>query len=808
MSVLAAALLSVTAVAPAQAAPPAPQQAAPSAPPPPAPAPTEKPAEKPAPVDPARSSSGLVPRAQAGAAEAKAGLRRSTPPIDPDHKVTAEEFRVRAERSTSKSYVPAPPSSSAGLIAPQVAPPATPTKEFADECAGSYAASADEVGYVKNRYEWCRNMIAFHNIIDTRGNRSGYMWMDLTLIGYGRDDGTRNMRFFARPNIVLFGGSYTPTTRVKLNVVCLNNLSSCSQGDGESQTMAEWFAQTVTGNWLDFTLASDGAGGSGAELVQRNYFGAQITFLDGVPSYNGPYGWRCDSARYFASTRTAACVFFDVVPHLQYWLTNNDGTRSRHHAVAEHIRQAQDQPDTTHPPRPDGLPKVIPGKYTGEVAEDTALERISSDTTAYTENVNAKDRACNRIPTPDDMERPQCDEYPFATTWQGAGRGPGDFSVKYVPGSENESAGASLLAYYNSDRILWLPEDFFYVQILDNQPGDGRADGRPVVSAGPNQFGDEGEAVRLYGTVRDDSPQVVNRWTWVPQEGVDEGAECTFSDPRAPQPTITCDDDGVFRVTLTADDGVNPPTSASATVTLANVAPLAYFDNPSPWQLFKVNDQVSVNVPFSDVTNDRVSTCRIDYDQNGQTVYSWQTTTRTCGHAHVFNSAGMYTIEMRVTDDDGGTGIATVLVVVYDPNGGTANIDGSTGTPQGALTADPNVTGDTYVNMAAAYYTTSGPPAGVTKSWIQNHGFRMESTGLQWLVVTRDNKVAVRGDARLADGTVVQYVLYGWKNPDRIRLVVWNGTGPAIYDNSRSGEYDIDRIDPKVMKSGAVQIHR
>jgi hypothetical protein len=51
-------------------------------------------------------------------------------------------------------------------------------------------------------------------------------------------------------------------------------------------------------------------------------------------------------------------------------------------------------------------------------------------------------------------------------------------------------------------------------------------------------------------------------------------------------------------------------------------------------------------------------------------------------------------------------------------------------------------------------------------------------------------------------------VTYGWQSPDRIRLVIWTGAGPARYDNSRSSEYDVDRIDPKAMISGAVQIHR
>ncbi|MFG1610429.1 NucA/NucB deoxyribonuclease domain-containing protein [Actinoplanes sp. NPDC049265] len=792
VSALAIAVIATTAGPPAEAAPPSATPVTPAA-------------------GPDRSSSGIVPRAQASAAARKVG-RSSVPPVDPKHVVTGAELRKRALRSGQNSYTPASTASAGIAAAP---PPSTPPQTFLNECNASYAASADEFGYVKNRFEWCRNVIVFHNVFDSSGERSGFMWMDLTIIGYGRDDGIRGMRFFAHPNVVLFEGVYQPTTSVGWNVVCLTNLSSCRNSADQSRTMTEWEALMLTGGWVSSTMTSTSGGGSGeyGEFVQRYYTGIKITYIDGVSDYNGPYWVRCDSADYIPD-RSAACVFADVVPHLQYWLTNADGTPSPHEAVAQHIRDAQDRPNSTFPPRPGGQPKVIPGKYTGQVSAETALERVPRGGPAYTENVNAKDDACALLTPPVDMVRPECDEYPFATTEQGAGLGDGNFSVRYVPGSDNGSAGGTLGNYYNNDRILYELEDFFYVEILDTQPNSGTApNGRPVVSAGPPAYGDEGVPVQLYGTVNDDDgPQVVNRWSYAPLEGVDEGASCTFSSPQALRPTFTCDDDGKFIVTLTADDGHNAPVSASTTVTLRNVAPVVNFSMPTPWQVYRVGDQVSVTAPFTDVTNDRLMTCRVDYDQNGQTVFETQTLTRTCGSAHIFNSPGMYTIEMRVTDDDGGTGVATVLVIAYDPAAGSANIDGSTGTPAGSLRTDPNVAGDTYVTMTAKYYSVP-TPTGLTRSWVQNNPFRMEPTGLQWLVVTRDNKVAVRGNGQLNDGTAVQYVLYGWQSPDRMRLLIWSGGGnprfdQAIYDNNRTGEYDLDRIDPKLMKSGAVQIHR
>ncbi|MFE1521670.1 NucA/NucB deoxyribonuclease domain-containing protein [[Kitasatospora] papulosa] len=69
----------------------------------------------------------------------------------------------------------------------------------------------------------------------------------------------------------------------------------------------------------------------------------------------------------------------------------------------------------------------------------------------------------------------QCDDYPFASTLEGAGNLRPDFSVKSIPAGDNRVAGGMLRKYYVDDRILaWNPalqrpyqtNDRFYVQIL------------------------------------------------------------------------------------------------------------------------------------------------------------------------------------------------------------------------------------------------------------------------------------------------------------------------------------------------------
>jgi hypothetical protein len=57
---------------------------------------------------------------------------------------------------------------------------------------------------------------------------------------------------------------------------------------------------------------------------------------------------------------------------------------------------------------------------------------------------------------------PACDEYPMASTYQGASRSaPGDWSAVTVPDSANDSQGGVMSVFYQHDRVL--DGDFYYV---------------------------------------------------------------------------------------------------------------------------------------------------------------------------------------------------------------------------------------------------------------------------------------------------------------------------------------------------------
>ncbi|MFG2129319.1 NucA/NucB deoxyribonuclease domain-containing protein [Streptomyces sp. NPDC048751] len=98
--------------------------------------------------------------------------------------------------------------------------------------------------------------------------------------------------------------------------------------------------------------------------------------------------------------------------------------------VAKHIKDAQ--------------ATDLPGKY----GTTNYLTRLT-DRRKIKEN---REKAC-----PSSLPRPagkSCDEYPFASTWQGAKYGGGRFSRRMVNARQNTNAGKALKGLYTYSRVL------------------------------------------------------------------------------------------------------------------------------------------------------------------------------------------------------------------------------------------------------------------------------------------------------------------------------------------------------------------
>jgi hypothetical protein len=363
----------------------------------------------------------------------------------------------------------------------------------------------------------------------------------------------------------------------------------------------------------------------------------------------------------------------------------------------------------------------------------------------------------------------------------------------------------------------------------DPRPGANQA---PVVRAGPDRYGYEGIPVDLGGFVNDDQGLPEFHWTASPVDGVDPGATCTFGRPDALITTVNCTDDGTYAIHLSANDGSNDTVTDTARLTLWNTAPTLEappgaaatsaegtaasggLAAPTPWQVFRVGDPVPLEMSFQDLGSNDTHDCTIDWDDGQtQTVAARQ---HQCKTSHRFPQPGMYTIKSKVTDDDEDTISGSVMVIVYDPDGGFATAGGYLDSPAGALTSAPDDTNRLHLRLNPKYRPGDpGPVVGGGKvgAHLSGSPFSIDSTTLDWLVVTPAGKVAVKGTGTVNGHSGYGFIAYGYDDPDKLRLVVWElseGSFPGtsvVYDNRRGSDYDLDLANPQALGGGSFQAH-
>lgn len=334
-------------------------------------------------------------------------------------------------------------------------------------------------------------------------------------------------------------------------------------------------------------------------------------------------------------------------------------------------------------------------------------------------------------------------------------------------------------------------------------PDDPPVDAPPVADAGPDRGGDEGSSIELAGSASDDRSTPSVRWSYSAVGAVDPGTECGFSPADAARASFTCNDDGVFDVTLTATDSLGQTSSDTARVTVDNVAPEVTLTGAEDWQAFRTPAEVESGAAISDPGTNDAHTCEADWDDG--TGDTGGAESDACTLRHTYDAPGMYTIKVGATDDDGASGSGEVMVVAYDTNGASVTAIGEFRSPAGANADDPDATGPVWVDATPLYLLGGPKPVGLVGFGpgvggllgLGADGFR--ATELEWLVVTPDGKFAVKGsDARKGTG----FVLYGHLRGDHgLRMVIHSGAHPTAensdYDNVRGAGYDVDRFTPQ-----------
>ncbi|HRQ38150.1 MAG TPA: PKD domain-containing protein [Chloroflexota bacterium] len=173
-----------------------------------------------------------------------------------------------------------------------------------------------------------------------------------------------------------------------------------------------------------------------------------------------------------------------------------------------------------------------------------------------------------------------------------------------------------------------------------------------AVNAGPDQEGYEGSPVAFNGEVSGGSEPYTVAW--------DFGDGHTATGSLAPVHTYA--DNGSYTVTLLVTDGENQVVSDSLVVAVNNVPPLvtAVADQTIPEQ-----ETISgVLATFSDAGVLDGHTAIVDWGDGAVTNGVVNQAAGTVSGSHSYAAPGVYTVTITVTDNDGGAGSDTLLVMV------------------------------------------------------------------------------------------------------------------------------------------------
>jgi PKD repeat protein len=334
-------------------------------------------------------------------------------------------------------------------------------------------------------------------------------------------------------------------------------------------------------------------------------------------------------------------------------------------------------------------------------------------------------------------------------------------------------------------------------------------------AAGGPYSGPEGSAIPLQGTITGaGGAAVTTTWSAASGAGVDAGATCSFANVSALNTTVTCTDDGTYTLTLTAGIAGGPTKSATAQLTVGNVKPSLTITAPAAGSLYAIPATVSLQSSFTDPGTNDTQTCSVNWD-DGSALEVFAAAGNACNRTHTFSAAGVYTIAVTVTDDDGGTDSASTFAVVYDGSAGFVTGGGSIDSPEGAYPADRTLAGRATFGFVSKYAKGATTPTGETEFQFQAAAFNFHSTAYDWLVVA-GAKAQFKGSGTVNGVAGYAFLLTatdgqvnGGGGVDRLRLKVWSAaTGAVVYDNVLGAGDDLDTASPQALSSGSIVIHK
>jgi PKD repeat protein len=323
----------------------------------------------------------------------------------------------------------------------------------------------------------------------------------------------------------------------------------------------------------------------------------------------------------------------------------------------------------------------------------------------------------------------------------------------------------------------------------------------PHASVGGPYTGLEGSSVPLALTATDTDADALT-YAW------DLGDGTTGTGPTPPASHVYANN-GSFDIMLAVADGRGGVDTARTTATIANVAPvLGTFSVPTtPFGLTAAGVTLPVSATFTDAGILDAHTSTLDCGTGAVT--QSDSPNGAAGGACAFTSPGVYSIQLTVRDEDGGTDtrLASGQVVVYDASAGWVTGGGWIVSPAGAFAAAPALTGKLTFGFVARYQASTAP--GGNAEFKLNLGkLDFRSTALDWLVASGSTaRLQGRGTLNGTGEFAFEVLAIDGTPGDAVRIRIWNrATGVVMYDNQRDEPLDSNAAAP--LGGGSIQLHQ
>lgn len=336
-------------------------------------------------------------------------------------------------------------------------------------------------------------------------------------------------------------------------------------------------------------------------------------------------------------------------------------------------------------------------------------------------------------------------------------------------------------------------EIYYSTNAPPNQP--------PTASAGGPYNVPEGGSVSLNGSGSDpDGDPITFAWD-LDNNGTFEtpGQNVTFSAAGLDGPSSRT-------VVLQVCDDKGACTTSSTTVNITNVAPTVGTIT-APTSPLPVNSAVNTSATFTDPGVLDTHTAVWNWGDGTTSAGSVDELNHIVTGTHTYTVAGVYTLQLTVTDKDGGTGQNSFnYVVIFDSTAGFVTGAGAIDSPAGAYPQDPTLSGRANFGFSVKYVAGDTAPNGGSQFKFRLADINFASTSYQWLVIsgTKATFKGVGTNNGVGNYTFLVSTIDG--SPDRYRIKITdNNTNTVFYDNEMESSETADPTTPLMV--GNIVIH-